>query len=482
MEIRSLRGKLGLFYAASLLLALVLFASGTIAVEHQLRSASFDDRIETATRALIAISGSRDGRLVAVGIDATRFSRIVGSRLNGAIVARDGRIVMNSLATLPADLRALAAAPPPLTTLRTVMIDGQPFRVGITAIPRLSNRLGIALIWQNFSGIAEIDRRLELVFALTIPLLVAFAFFAGNLVASRGLEPLRSLASMASAIEAHDLSQRLALPAANDELGLLCATFNRMLARLEDAFERERRFTSDASHELRAPLSVILAESDLTLRRPRTPGEYERALRTISTQVGRLEALTRDLLTEARADSAAMAGTGSPVDLAEIGRDVAGVLAPLARQRRIALAFTHDGEALVWSSAPTLRRVLMCVVHNGIKFAHSSVNVILRTDSVAGTSIVTVADDGPGFSETGLGHATERFWRDPKERSLPPIADLAGSGTGLGLAIASTLIASARGSLRIANGVPGGAMVTIVLPSTQTKTADASPRGAPAAS
>jgi signal transduction histidine kinase len=482
MDVRSLRGKLGLFYAAALFVALMLFAIGTIAIEHQLRSASFDDRIETATRALIAITASRDGRLVAVGIDTARFSRIVGSRLNGAIVARDRGVVMSSVTTLPPQLRALAAAPPPVTALRTVVIDGQPFRVGITPVPRLASRLGVALIWQNFAGIAEIDRRLEVIFALAIPLLVAFAFFAGNLVAARGLQPLQSLATVASAIEAHDLSQRLTVPPTRDELGLLCATFNRMLDRLEDAFERERRFTSDASHELRAPLAVILAESDLTLRRVREPAEYERALRTISTQVGRLEALTRDLLAEARAESAVSGGSGDPVELGEVVGEVADTLAPLVRARGIALAVTLDDEVFASSASAALRRAVTCVVHNAVKFARRSVRVTVHADRTAGTGIVTVADDGPGFSEDGLDHATERFWRDPRTRSLPTVADLSGSGTGLGLAIAAAIVESARGTLHVENHPSGGAAVTIVLPLAQTKTADASRLDASAAS
>lgn len=482
MDIRSLRGKLGLFYAAALFVALMLFAIGTIAVEHQLRSTSFDDRIETATRALIGLTSLRDGRLVTVGIDTARFSRVVGSRLNGAIVARDGRAVMSSVTTLPAQLRGLAAAPPPATTLHTVVVDGQPFRVGVTPIPRQAEPLGVALVWQNFAGIAEIDRRLEIVFALSIPVLVAFAFFAGNVVAARGLEPLRSLATVASVIEAHDLSQRLTVPPTRDELGLLCATFNRMLDRLEDAFQRERRFTSDASHELRAPLSVILAESDLTLRRLREPAEYMRALRTISAQVARLEALTRDLLAEARAESAVSAGDGGPVDLAEIVHDVSDTLAPLAQQRAIALDVASDDEVLARGAHPALRRALMCVVHNALKFARGTVRVAVRADQTAGTGVITVVDDGPGFSDAGLDHATERFWRDPNERSLPPVADIAGSGTGLGLAIATRIVESARGTLHVENHATGGASVTIVLPLAQTKTAGAPREDAPAAS
>jgi signal transduction histidine kinase len=463
VDLRSLRGQLGLFYAAALLLALVVFAGVTIAVEHQLRSANFDDRIETATRALIAITDERNRRLIAVGTDKVRFARILGTRLNGAIVATDGATVMRSVASLPPEIRALASAPPNATTLRTILIGRTPYRVGITPVPRPDDRLGVAVVWQNFDRIAAIDRQLVTVFAFGIPLVVAFALVAGNLVAARGLARLRSLAEIASAIEAHDLSRRLTVPPTRDELGLLCTTFNRMLDRLQDAFARQRRFTSDASHELRAPLSVILAEADLTLRRRRAPEEYERALRAISSQVGRLEALTRDLLAEARAEYG-RAGEIEPIPLDELVRTVAGELELLARQRSV----TMEVETLpivVQSSRDELQRAVLCVAHNALKFARSRVEIAIRHDAPSGTAIVSVTDDGPGFSDAALDHATERFWRDPKVRAAAPVADFAGSGTGLGLAIANGIVAAARGELRIANCVSStGAIVTILLP------------------
>ena len=479
MEIRSLRGKLGLFYAAALLVSLVLFAAGTIVTEHELRRASFDDRVETATRALIASTGARDGRLVLVGTDTSRFARIIGSRLNGAIIASDGTLLISSVLALPPGVSRLATAPPPATTLRTIQLEGKPYRVGITPVPRLSRPLGVAVIWQNFDAIAAIDRRLEFVFALMIPLVVALALVAGNLVTSRGLLPLRKLATVASTIAARDLSERLEIPPTNDELGLLCTTFNQMLARLQDALERERRFTSDASHELRAPLSVILAETDLTLRRPRSPAEYQRALRAISVQVGRLEALTRDLLAEARSESIARIVDLVPIDLGQTVRSVASDLAPLARQRSVSIDVVQDDAIRVRSSPESLRRALLCVAHNALKFSHGSVQIRVALDAVTQAGIITVADDGPGFSAAALGHATERFWRDSKERSGQEVADFAASGTGLGLAIASSFVTAAQGRLTIANRAPHGALVTIVLPA-QTKTAGTS-EDAPAA-
>ena len=351
--------------------------------------------------------------------------------------------------------------------LQSLQVGGETWRVGVTPVPRLVEPLGVAVTWRTLDAVGDVDRRMALVFALAIPLLVGFAFVAGNVVAARGLRPLRTLAALASEIEAHDLSRRLVIASTPDELGLLCATFDRMLDRLEEGFARERRFTTDASHELRAPLAVIRAEADLTLRRPREREEYERALRAISAQSDRLEALTRDLLAEARAESAARVvgiAEDATCDLGEIVRDVAERLAPLAHQLGVELRVSLEGVAAVRAAHDTLHRAVLCIVHNALKFARTTVRVRVRDDGLSQTGSIVVADDGPGFSADGLAHAPERFWRDQQVRSRPTISDFAGSGTGLGLAIATALVESAHGTLDLANHDGGGAQVTIVLP------------------
>ena len=466
--LRTLRGKLALGYATALLIALLAFSAGTLAAVHELRKTTLDDRIESATRALIALTTSRRGTLTLVGTtDHVRFTRIIGTRLSGAIIARDGRVVMSSVTVLPQAIRALAAHPPPVTALQRLQVGAETWRIGVTPVPRLVEPIGVAVTWRTVDAVGDVDRRMALVFALAIPLLVGFALVAGNVVAARGLRPLRTLAALASEIEAHDLSRRLVFASTPDELGLLCATFDRMLDRLEEGFARERRFTTDASHELRAPLAVIRAEADLTLRRPREGEEYERALRAISAQCDRLEALTRDLLAEARTESAARvvrAAEDTAIDLGEIARDVADRLAPLAQQLGVKLRVSREGAAAVCAAHDTLHRAVLCIVHNALKFARATVTVSVRGDEFSRTGSIVVSDDGPGFSADGLAHASERFWRDQQARSRPTISDFAGSGTGLGLAIARSLVESAHGTVQLANHAGGGAEVTLVLP------------------
>jgi len=462
---RSLRGQLALAYAAALLVALIAFAAATIAVVDRSERAALDERLETATRAIAAIVGEHHGRLVLDADDRRQFARILGTRLSGAILDSAGAPIATTVVQVPEAVRALGSASLSARTT-TVQADGGSLRVATGMVPQGRAPLGLAVAWHDLDDVAELDRLLVLGFALAIPVVAAFAVIAGGAVAARGLRPLVAMAELASEIEAHDLSRRLTIPPRDDELGRLVVTFDRMLDRLQGAFARQRRFTSDASHELRAPLSVIRAEADLMLRRPRAPEEYERALRAIAVQADELEALTRDLLAAARSES--RAGGDALVDLAAVAAVVEERLAPLARTQGVTLRRSGDQSATVRADEASLRRVTLCLLHNALKFGRVGGFVDMRVERAGGTVRLSVLDDGPGFSDAALAHATERFWRGDSARGRGgEAASGGGAGSGLGLSIAAALVESVHGTLRLTNEPGGGARVVVELPSAE---------------
>jgi two-component system OmpR family sensor kinase len=227
-----------------------------------------------------------------------------------------------------------------------------------------------------------------------------------------------------------------------------------MLDRLQGAFARERRFTSDASHELRAPLSVIRAEADVALRKERETSEYRRALSVIVEEADALEHLTRELLAAARAD--APTGTGATAVLAEVVHSVGARMHKVAQERQITICVTEhtQGEAFVSADRATLERAIVPIVHNAIMHARAVVE--LRVERDGDFEALRVSDDGAGFSESGLERAFERFWRDDDARRR--------AGTGLGMPIARALILASGGTIEIANRPGGGASVHICLP------------------
>ncbi|MBV8643368.1 MAG: HAMP domain-containing histidine kinase [Candidatus Eremiobacteraeota bacterium] len=459
---RTLRGQLALAYAAALLVALVLFAAATLALVDRTQRTTLDERLQVAARAIAAITDQRNGRLSIDETDRRQFLRIVGSRVNGAVFDVGGKTLASTVLRVPNAVRALATEHA-TSGVVTVRGNDEDLRVAVVAVPPGRRTLGVAFVWHDLDLVTDLDRRLTLAFGIAIPIIAAFAVVAGSAVAARGLRPLVAMAEIASEIEAHDLSRRIAIPPRDDELGRLVATFDRMLDRLQSAFERQRRFTGDASHELRAPLSVIRAEADLMLRRPRSGDEYRRALEAIAVQADDLEALTRDLLAAARAESAP-ADTRAVVDLAAIAGEAADRLAVLAGSRGIALARSLPPGALIRGDGDALRRATVCLLHNALKYGRHEGTVTVAVEADENRVRLVVADDGPGFSDAALDHATERFWRDDPARGR---ADGNGeaSGSGLGLSIAAAIVQAAGGTLTLTNRREGGASAVVELPS-----------------
>jgi two-component system OmpR family sensor kinase len=226
-----------------------------------------------------------------------------------------------------------------------------------------------------------------------------------------------------------------------------------MLDRLQSAFSRERRFVADASHELRAPLAVLRAETELALRRERTTTQYRDALTSISREAARLEELVDELLAAARAEVDAR--QQQTLDTSELVRDLGERVRPAAATRGMAVRIETPGAVLAQANRATLERALLAVVHNAIEYGRHDGIVRLRTSRNTETVRIEIADDGPGFTKDALAHATERFWRGDTAHPR--------GGTGLGLAIARTIVEANRGNLQLANAAEGGAVVTIEL-------------------
>ncbi|HEY4441183.1 MAG TPA: ATP-binding protein [Candidatus Elarobacter sp.] len=450
MNPRTLRGQLALAYAGLFLIVLIAFSAVTLALVDSIGRSSLDERLLTAGRAVAAIVDERHGRVTIEDKDREQFERIAAGRLDAAVFDPFGGLVLSTVVAVPPEIAAVADGPPGLTTVRAA---GASLRVArVWAPPRGGH--GRILVWRDLDAVEELDRRLAVTFAIAIPIVALIAVAAGSAVAARGLRPLVALAELASEIEAHDLSRRIAIPQRDDELGRLCATFDRMLDRLEEAFARERRFTADASHELRAPLSVIRAEADLMLRRARTPEEYQRALRSIAMQADELETLTRDLLAAARGD--ANAGDPAATDLGAAAAAAADQLAPLAAMQHVTVRREIGADAPVRGDAAALRRVVVALLDNAIRHARPNGTVEVQVARADGTVRLCVADDGAGFTAEALAHATERFWRDDPARTR--------TGTGLGLSIADAIVRAAGGRLVLSNSPDGGALVAAEFP------------------
>jgi heavy metal sensor kinase len=279
----------------------------------------------------------------------------------------------------------------------------------------------------------------------------------------RALSPIDQISRQANAYGARDLSRRLPGEEAGDEVGRMVAAFNRLLERLEAAFQRERRFTADAAHELRTPLTILRGEVELAMREhPESPEPVRAALHSIKEEIEHLEALVANLLALARSETAQEALEAEPVSLLELSTEVIGRIAPLARSQGVGLEVSPDSvDPLVLGDATTLRQALFNVAQNGVRHSPPGSIVRIRVAQCSGDAVVEVCDAGPGIPESALPHLFERFFRsDPARTRLAG----RGHGMGLGLAITRAVVQAHGGEVRVENLPAGGAKFTITLP------------------
>jgi heavy metal sensor kinase len=296
----------------------------------------------------------------------------------------------------------------------------------------------------------------ELVTLLAVagPLALLLVSLLGYALATAALRPVESMRAEAAAISGSEPNRRLPLPDAHDEIRRLGETLNAMLDRLERALERERAFVADASHELRTPLAALKTELELAVRRPRTPDELERSVRSAAEEADRLVQLAEDLLLAARADRGELPVRPASLDADAVLSEVVNRFERRARE---------DGRAVEAAPAPHLRlradpvrlgQALGNLVDNALR--HGGGTVRLSADEREDVVEFHVSDEGTGFPRDFLPHAFERFSRRDKARAR--------GGTGLGLAIVEAIAAVHGGSAHARNREGGGADVWLSLP------------------
>jgi heavy metal sensor kinase len=305
-----------------------------------------------------------------------------------------------------------------------------------------------------------LDGVLRQINALTSTLLALVPFgllaagLGGAFLTGRALQPVREIAKTAARLGASDLSERLPV-LGRDEFSALSSSFNAMLARLEEAFERQRRFTADASHELRTPLSIIKANTSLALEHPWTEDRYREFLTAIDTAAGRQSRIVEELLFLARADAGRLAHDVGPVCLIEALEEASDTVSrselPCIRLDPI------DPMLMVLGSGSELTRLFTNLLENAVRHTPLEGTVTVSAMVDAMSVMVTVTDTGVGIAPEHLPHLGERFYRVDAARSAST------GGTGLGLAICRSIAESHGGRMTIESKVGEGTVVRIQL-------------------
>jgi heavy metal sensor kinase len=286
------------------------------------------------------------------------------------------------------------------------------------------------------------------------PIALILASLAGYFLAGLSLRPVESMRRRAAAVSAETPGERLPVPPTRDELERLGETLNEMLARLEDALQRERDFVADAGHELRTPLALLRTELELALRHGRSPDELREALRWSTQEVDRLTQLAEDLLLIARSDRGKLPLSLETLDAGALLSSVASRFQWRAEENDRSLAHESPPGVRIRGDRLRLEQALGNLVDNALRHGGGRVN--LRAAPVDGRVELHVEDEGHGFPSGFLDRAFERFSRPQPGRE--------GSGAGLGLSIVRLIAQAHGGSAGAANAPTGGADVWLVLP------------------
>jgi signal transduction histidine kinase len=280
----------------------------------------------------------------------------------------------------------------------------------------------------------------------------------GWTLASRFIRPIEHISAAAAKISAGDLSQRIDVSDSESELGALANVLNSTFAQIEAAFEQQKNFTSDAAHELRTPVAVVLTQTQAALTRDRTSAEYRETIESCERAAQRMRRLTESLFELARLDAGEGLKKRTSFDLSGAVRECVELIRPMAVEAGVELLCQLPPVQCV-GDPNRIGQVIVNLLTNAIQYNHRNGRVHIMTEWQSGTAILTITDNGAGITEKDLPHIFRRFYRADTARS-------SGRG-GLGLAISKAIIEAHGGKINVSSQLNIGSTFSVYLPSPE---------------
>jgi heavy metal sensor kinase len=338
--------------------------------------------------------------------------------------------------------------------------DGRHYRVH--SVSESSYRVAAAV---DETSLRDTFWTLAVILAMGIPFAVGLAIAGGYFLAGRVLSPVGAMAQKAREITAESLANRLPVDNAQDEFGQLATVFNDTLSRLQDAFERLRRFTADASHELRTPLTAMRSVGEVALQNKLDAVAYRDVIGSMLEEVDRLTRLVESLLILTRADSGRVKLAPEALDLGGLAGHVIDQLRVLADEKHQELTLRVPIRVHATGDAALIRHALMNLIHNAIKYTPNGGSINIEVNAKGGRAFIDVRDTGPGIPAAHRDHIFDRFYRVDASRSREE------GGVGLGLAIARWAVEANGGRIELASEGTDGSLFRVILPAPDNTSA-----------
>lgn len=502
---QSVRWRLALWYASTLAVVLGASALLSLRIVQSVLDERTDHFLEESRRGFLSVltTEEREYRDSQQAIDAAVAeigfvdTRLLVLHADGAVVGvsaarglgatpsgmqeRDGEVA----ASLTEQQRRDTTAPKPLADAiravpnRLTIPVGEGFRLAFGRILLHGRPYTVAAVRSRDDLIGTMNQ-VRHAYLIAIPLVLTAATAGGYLLARRALAPVTAMARRAQAISASTLHDRLPLANPADELGELGEVMNGLLARLEAAFSQQRQLVADASHELRTPVAILLAESEVTLGRATRPeAEYRDSLHVIRNATLRLSRIVEDLFVLASSDSGRVPHRNEALYLDEVADDCVRTMQTVAGTHDVLLRASHtlpdtDG-ALLRGDPELLGRLAFNLIDNAIKYSPPGGTVWVSVRDAEDQWTLTVSDQGPGVPLELRPHIFERFVRGDAARARAAHGSARSSGAdgmtvaraggaGLGLAIARWVAEHHGGTLVLTRSDETGSEFTAYLP------------------
>jgi len=480
MHLRSLRFKLTLWYVLILGVLLTSFSGFLYFTLSKSLYRDVDNKLRSLAELIASESSSPLSKFsfgtIDQALEASMNLKPIGKFIQ--VLDESGNIGRKSdnlrNVQLPISLNALKNASKGSNTFETNRtIENTPLRIMTFPVVENGHVTKIVQIASSLEGVEDALNKLFLILIISVPSTLILASLGGQFLAHKALKPVDDITQTARMITSKNLNRRINPPKVKDEISRLIETFNEMISRLDQSFQQMKQFSSDASHELKTPLTILKGEVEVMLRKERTSHEYQQTLKSNLEEINRMSQIVEDLLTLSKADTGEIGLNKEDINLTEILNEVVAQMNRLASSKKLDLSSSnHDENIHLFGDALRLRELFINLIENGIKYTEEggSIRIFLQKVSSARNQSgwlerekgelvkIIVSDTGIGIAQEDQERIFDRFFRVDKARSREQ------GGSGLGLSICKWIVEAHQGDIEVESELGKGSSFIVRLP------------------